>query len=680
MTEPLYVNAQIAGQFKEQSSPAAISLNSLQKRDIAEITRSIVEVDEGLRNAAIPDIYDTLENGNPLNRLIQDSDGTVTGYIACTDEDPGEAYIKYVGTNRKTGINLLQEIPAFLKFAQEQGYTKISFDGWNPRFNRVLERFGFNKVKPSGFGADQDVFYYEKNLIPSAQKEYESLITSLPEDEKNRVISAVNISLEALTGKLEGSEAFMFGPLQRDNLRLKLARWYQRQDEADINSIYQAIVETPKFLDTTRGSVNKLLQVYEAKMIQRIAESRKKIARRTDSEGGNPFENLFTTSSGNYYMARLLNLPHLEKESEFMDHCVGKDNSYSSKIIKGEIEILSFRKVPTINEETQQLEDDNPIITIEYNLKTKTIEEIKKSDDDLLTPDDPFYEDFLETLALLRTTKTDRGNYRDFVKINPEELESIEIEDGHILTQRGEIPIEEFDPEQGDFVILSGDLDIDPETPKDKVAKFILTVDGLRFSPDEIALKTEEITPNTKVFIGELTPGFFSNLSEKLKYIYTTYPDGKLEMWPNIKTIALENASIFLSELERRNITVDNDVPDILNNLQGQSINTNDKVRLVAVSLEDMGLYSWDEKYMESIYSKAIELGLELCPPEAVPALRLKFRQPNEGLVYIGMKPVGIADEILALERDGPDRLLVSAFADKTERWDLTDKFVFRIP
>lgn len=104
--------------YKPESKKDHLSLDEKQKEAIRHITLSIEEVDENIRSRAQEDVIETLENGHPLNRLITDQDSNVTGYVACEDFVPHEAYIKYFGTTKETGRSLLQEIPAFLEYAR----------------------------------------------------------------------------------------------------------------------------------------------------------------------------------------------------------------------------------------------------------------------------------------------------------------------------------------------------------------------------------------------------------------------------------------------------------------------------------------------------------------------------------------------------------------------------------
>lgn len=163
MSEPIDVTKNEPLVYSQDKGPIRISLSEQQKGEIRAITESIVEVDEDIRRMAVPDVIHTLENGNPLNRLLTDQDGKVTGYIACEDWGPNEGYLKYLGTNRATGRNLFREIPAFLSFAKEQGYEKLSFHGWNNRLNSILERYGFKHIRDDEM-ADFKVGFFEKTL------------------------------------------------------------------------------------------------------------------------------------------------------------------------------------------------------------------------------------------------------------------------------------------------------------------------------------------------------------------------------------------------------------------------------------------------------------------------------------------------------------------------------------
>ncbi len=417
MLKSEYGKSTLYAQEKEKSNERLV-LSEEQKQDIRQITLGIEEVEEIVRELAVPDVIRTLENGHPLNRIISDEDGDVSGYIACEDFIPHEAYIKYFGTTKSTGKNLFREIPAFLEYAKTQGYTGLNFHDWNARLNRILERYGFERIRTDDMGGMSADFFekklvdqkspeqvereqiaaFEQKYLAKINQEYQKTLGTFSEQERAGKERLMNDTFNTLAERLkavereaaqgEDEKPFVFGERQKAVLKLKIARHFQNNDAVDANVLYDAIIESPKFISTDKGSLHRLFEVHEEKTLIKIAEIRKRKAEQT-GEGFNPWENFFTTKSGKYYVARLLNMPHLEEESEYMDHCVGTSTSYINQMKRGEIEILSFRNVPTIDRKNNRLNnDDGPIMTIEYNFRTGVIEQMKKHSDEYLTSDD----------------------------------------------------------------------------------------------------------------------------------------------------------------------------------------------------------------------------------------------------------------------------------------------------
>lgn len=65
---------------------------------------------------------------------------------------------------------------------------------------------------------------------------------------------------------------------------------------------------------------------------------------------------------------------------------------------------------------------------------------------------------------------------------------------------------------------------------------------------------------------------------------------------------------------------------------------TETEVDLVVLSVEDLGFRHKVNR--GDIYTKAIELGLQLCPPEVGPQLCLQYKDELEGELYIAMDPI----------------------------------------
>jgi hypothetical protein len=682
--------------YTPESKKDHISLTEEQKNTVRNITLGIEEVDETVRSMAIEDVIHTLENGHPLNRIITDQEEKINGYIACEDFIPHEAYLKYLGTTKQTGRNLLQEIPAFLEYAKQQGYTKLNFHGWNDRLNHILERYGFKRVRTdsmAGFSAD----FYEKILVeqkPQAEMERErvnafeqkyinkinqeyqqTLATFLPDNrpQKEQLISE---TFQTLSRQLTNQEGFEFNKRQQAVLKLKLARHFQNNETIDTNVLFDAIIETPNFINTDKGSLYRLLEVHEEKTLQKIAEIRKQKAEIKGNEKFNPYEALFETKSGNYYMARLLNMPHLEEESQYMNHCVGTSDSYVNKIKRGEVEILSFRNMPKINFKTQKLEADIPVITLEYNLKTKIIEQMKKNSDQYLSQNDPYFNDIIDALKQLRRTKTDTGELRDFKQISLSELQNFKVKDYHILTENGEILFRDFNPDDNAFVLKMGLMDITSETSKTDASKIMKIVEGIECDSSQIAYGINEVNENTKAYIGEWNSEIMKKLPENIEYLYELFPEKKILR----KTIELttKTSKEYTEELLKQGYKTSDWAQDILNKVE--PLKQKEEINIVSFSVEQLGFSNGAT--LQEIYNKAKELGLELCPPQVGPELRLNYKdQPNGEYLRIAMESISDSDDsprLFGVHRYGSESWLDGGSGGLGYRWDGGRRFVFR--
>lgn len=674
-----------------------LCLNQNQKDAVRRITLGIQEVDEVVRAAAVEDVIHTLENGHPLNRIIADEHGETMGYIACEDSNPHEAYLKYLGTDYHAGRNLLREIPAFLDYATHQGYTKLSFHGWNPRLNRILERYGFEQTRTDGM-ADHRIGYYERTLrqkpyektighrqhsleeeINKANTEYQHTMDTFSPEVRLKKEQYVSTSFQAVSRRLTDQKKIAYGELEQAILRLKLARHFQTEDTCDVNTLSDAIIESPRFLQTDKGSLHRLFEIHQQKTAMKIAEARKQRAQIGHSETFNPFENLLTTTSGKYYIARLLNMSHLEKESEYMRHCVGTSDSYINKIRRGEIEILSFRTIPRMNPTTHKLEGDSPVITIEYNLKTKVIEQMKKQDDELLSPNDPYFNDVIDALKQLRLTRTDTEELRDFFKISSSETDKIKVADYCVLTEHGVVPFRRFNPDEGIFVLKTGDMKITPEMAHEDSAKIIQIIEGITVKPDEIAQKPTEITGNTKIYIGKLFPNFFQLVPDNVKHIYTSFPEGK------IKKEQLVIGGKPKAVLEKAVTTGDFHASDwalsMIRNNDFTTLPKPEDITTVSLKVGDFGFT--DSPTTDQIFERAKTYGLELCPAEAGIYQRLKdTHQPLYEWYYMAMKQITDSDgrpRVFELAHHAGGFWLLGLWARPGDRWALDDGFVFRL-
>ena len=274
----------------------------------------------------------------------------------------------------------------------------------------------------------------EQKYLDKLKQMYEAVIDTFPKEEKknnNRTKKehAITAAFDDISALLSHQKGHTFGDLPKAILKFKIARYFEQAEKIDSNLVAEAIIGNPEYLDTNGYSLRKFLEVSQTKALQKIAEIRKRRAENKDDRTFNPYEALFETSSGKYYVARLLNMEHLEEESKYLGHCIGEEGSYINKIKHKEIEVFSFRQVSKFNKSIQKLEGDTPLVTIVYNPRTKIIEQIRADDDFHISDRDAYFTDIIEALKQLRTTKTDTGKLRDFSQIAPGELGGITPED-----------------------------------------------------------------------------------------------------------------------------------------------------------------------------------------------------------------------------------------------------------
>ncbi|MBV8510947.1 MAG: hypothetical protein JOZ94_00280 [Xanthobacteraceae bacterium] len=82
---------------------------------------------------------------------------------------------------------------------------------------------------------------------------------------------------------------------------------------------------------------------------------------------------------------------------------------------------------------------------------------------------------------------------------------------------------------------------------------------------------------------------------------------------------------------------------------------------LVVVSVDELG-FPEDGASLEAIYARALSIGLDLCPPDLGPALRLNYLdQPRGEFLHIAMRPVALYNRDLidfSLGNDGASLLI----------------------
>lgn len=207
----------------------------------------------------------------------------------------------------------------------------------------------------------------------------------------------------------------------------------------------------------------------------------------------------------------------------------------------------------------------------------------------------------------------------------------------------------------------------------------------LECAPDQIAHNPKEINKNTKAYIGPLFEGIFQ---KGIENIYTSFPEGRVEKGP------LEIGGMTEKELEReiknkkddqgKNYQISSYAKSMMDNPDFATSRNREKIDLVKLKVGDLGFTK--NPTTDEIYARAKELGLELCPAETGPHLRLKYEevfqreQPMNEYLRVAMKQITGSDGgpgVFNVGRGADGFWLDDAWAKSTDRWILGARFVF---
>ncbi len=203
---------------------------------------------------------------------------------------------------------------------------------------------------------------------------------------------------------------------------------------------------------------------------------------------------------------------------------------------------------------------------------------------------------------------------------------------------------------------------------------------------EEIAYVPSQITKDTKAYIGQLEPGIFQKLPESLEYVYTAFPEKKI----NRESVEVggRTAEQLIAEMETAHIHINKYAKYILENPQFIPGKNRDRVTLIQLTVEELGFKT--TATTEQIYERAQSLGLKLCPIDTGPSYRIKYKlqPPNDldGRIYIAMKQVVDNNDsenyehIFNLANLDEGLELRTAVAHPHKEWDPISKFIFLLP
>jgi hypothetical protein len=154
--------------------------------------------------------------------------------------------------------------------------------------------------------------------------------------------------------------------------------------------------------------------------------------------------------------------------------------------------------------------------------------------------------------------------------------------------------------------------------------------------PEEIAWQESEVNEKTKVYIGLLFKGIFTEYPN-IEHIYTSFPEGEVKRWE--LEIGGKTVEQLEQEMKEKDINISDYAQDMLHSPEFNTLPNPENIRLVRVTVKDFGLKN--RATTQEIYNRAKELGLKLCPAETAPHQRLQdLDQTSDDWYFIATKPI----------------------------------------
>ena len=151
----------------------------------------------------------------------------------------------------------------------------------------------------------------------------------------------------------------------------------------------------------------------------------------------------------------------------------------------------------------------------------------------------------------------------------------------------------------------------------------------------------------------------------------------KFAIWRTIKLGTCKTPDEYRTALKKARYRIGDWGNDILGKTSCSQDET--KVDLVVLSIKELGFNKG--AYYESICAKTLQLGLELCPAEVGPALRLSYKeQPRGEWLHIAMEAITDSDgdpRIFAVIYDSGKLWLDADDGYPEIFWGADDRFVF---
>jgi hypothetical protein len=159
--------------------------------------------------------------------------------------------------------------------------------------------------------------------------------------------------------------------------------------------------------------------------------------------------------------------------------------------------------------------------------------------------------------------------------------------------------------------------------------------------PSQIAQNTKELKSDTVAYIGPWTPAVLNVLPKTVTHIYESFPDKKVFL----KTIETDPSIKSPTEAKKALLADGHQISTYGGQMLEKTLFSKEahKYELVSFTVSSLGFPSGAT--VKEIFDKGQELGLELCPAEVGPNLRLQYKdQPDNDYLLLAMETIAGAD------------------------------------
>lgn len=194
--------------------------------------------------------------------------------------------------------------------------------------------------------------------------------------------------------------------------------------------------------------------------------------------------------------------------------------------------------------------------------------------------------------------------------------------------------------------------------------------------PDQIANTIDQVNEKTVAYIGPWNIEVYQKMPDTVKYLYESFPETKI--FKQSLELSTKTPEQYTKELIDNGNQIYSYAQQILNKIE--ALKSPEQISLVSFSVEQLGFPNGAT--LQEIYDKAQSMGLELCPPQVGPELRLSYTdQPNNEYLVIAMEAITDADGgpgLFGVDRDVSGPCLGYNYGRLGFRWRGGRRFVFR--